>query len=135
MFHKVVLLGNVGRDPELRFTPAGQAVTNLSVATNRAYTGSDGSKVEETVWFRVTCWGKLAETVAQYVKKGRTVLVEGRLIPDATGNPKIWNRADGTPGASFEINAQTVRFVGGRPGNGNGDADNGADEPEEEIPF
>jgi single-strand DNA-binding protein len=134
MYHKVVLVGNVGRDPELRYTPSGQAVTNLSVATNRSYKNSSDETVEETIWFRVTCWGRMAETVNQYVKKGRQVLVEGRLIGDESGNPKIWNRQDGTPGASFEINAQTVRFLGGRPAGGNGEAPAEA-VADEEIPF
>jgi single-strand DNA-binding protein len=128
MYHKVVLVGNLGRDPELRYTPSGQAVCNLNVATNRAYTKSDGDTVEETVWFRVTAWGRLAETSAQYLYKGRQVLVEGRLTPDENGNPKIWERADGSPGASFEVNAQNIRFLGS---NANGA---GATEEEEEVP-
>src|SRR3990170_4523494 len=103
MFHKVILVGNLGRDPEMRYTPSGQAVTNLSVATNRTYTDSSGSQVKETAWFRVSVWGKQAETCHQYLRKGRQVLVEGRLVPDDNGNPRIWNRQDGTPAASFEV--------------------------------
>lgn len=137
MFQKVILVGNLGRDPEMRYTPSGTAVTNLSVATNRRYTDSQGNQVEETVWFRVSVWGKAAEAVNQYLTKGRQVLVEGRLIADASGNPRIWSRQDGTPGASFEINAQTVRFLGSR----NGNAAEAEQEPlfdtsaESEIPF
>ena len=92
MFHKVLLVGNLGRDPEMRYTPSGQAVTNMSVATNRSYTDSSGEKVDETVWFRVSVWGKQAESVHQYLRKGRQVLVEGRMVPDENGNPRIWNR-------------------------------------------
>ncbi len=140
MFHTVILVGNLGRDPEMRYTPSGQAVTNLNVATNRKYTNSNGESVEETVWFRVAVWGRQAEACHQYLRKGRQVLVEGRLQSDENGNPRIWNRQDGTPAASFEVNAQTVRFLGGRDDTG-GDfsSDNssfaGAPETEDEIPF
>jgi single-strand DNA-binding protein len=136
MYQKIVLAGNLGRDPEMRYTPSGQAVTNLSVATNRTYTDSSGEQVKETVWFRVSVWGRQAESCHQYLRKGRQVLVEGRLIGDENGNPRIWTRQDGTPGTSFEVNAQTVRFLGGR-----GDADvdfedsQSAPESEDEIPF
>jgi single-strand DNA-binding protein len=114
MYQKVILVGNLGKDPEMRYTPSGQAVTNLSVATNRRYTDSSGEQREETVWFRVSVWGRQAETVHQYLRKGRQVLVEGRLVPDESGNPRIWNRQDGSPAASFEVSAVTVRFLGGR---------------------
>jgi single-strand DNA-binding protein len=137
MFQKIVLVGNLGRDPEMRYTPGGHAVTNLSVATNRTYTDGSGEQVKETVWFRVSVWGKQAESCHQYLRKGRQVLVEGRMIGDESGNPRIWNRQDGSPAASFEVNAISVRFLGGR-----GDADAadidpgpGAPESEDDIPF
>ncbi len=114
MFHKVILVGNLGRDPEMRYTPSGTAVTNLSVASNRRFTDSSGETREETIWFRVSVWGRQAETVNQYLRKGRQVLVEGRLVPDENGNPRIWNRQDGTPAASFEVSAIEIRFLGGR---------------------
>lgn len=115
MYQTIILVGNLGRDPEMRYTPSGQAVTNFSVATNRQYTGSDGQLVKETTWFRISTWGKTAENCNQFLKKGSKVLVEGRLIPDAgTGGPRVWNRQDGTPSASFEVNAQTVRFLSTR---------------------
>ncbi len=113
-FHTIIIVGNLGRDPEMRYTPSGQPVTSFSVASSRSYTNQSGEKVDETIWFRVTAWGKLAETCNQYLKKGRTVLVEGRLTPDKNGGPRIWTKQDGTPGASFEVNASTVRFLGGR---------------------
>ncbi len=117
MYQKIIIVGNLGRDPEMRYTPSGQPVTNLSVATNRKWTNQEGQQQEETIWFRVSVWGKQAETCNQYLSKGRQVLVEGRLRPDpATGGPRIWTRQDGTPGASFEITAFTVRFLGGRAG-------------------
>ena len=137
MYHTIILVGNLGKDPEMRYTPNGQAVTNLSVATNRQYTGADGNQVKETIWFRVSVWGKQAETVNQYLKKGSKVLVEGRLVPDAsTGGPRIWNRQDGTPSASFEISANTVRFLSSRGEEGAGAAAGSTtDTPEEDIPF
>lgn len=139
MFHKLILVGNIGRDPEMRYTPSGQAVTNLSVATNRRYKDSSGEQREETVWFRVSVWGRQAEACHQYLRKGRQVLVEGRLAADESGNPRIWNWQDGTPAASFEINAQTVRFLGGRGDAVDVDAEGGVMAPgpqsEDEIPF
>lgn len=122
MYHTIIIVGNLGKDPEMRYTPNGQAVTNFSLATNRQYTGSDGQQVKETIWFRVAAWGKQAEACNQYLKRGSKVLVEGRLTPDKeTGGPHVYTKQDGTSGASFEVNAQTVRFLGGSNGNGNGD--------------
>jgi single-strand DNA-binding protein len=115
MYHTIILVGNLGRDPEMRYTPSGQAVTNFSVATNRQYTSSDGQPVKETIWFRVSTWGKIAENCNQFLKRGSKVLVEGRLVPDAnTGGPRVWKRQDGTPSASFEVSASTVRFLTAR---------------------
>lgn len=112
MWHQVLIVGNVGKDPEIRYTPSGQVVTSFSVATNRQYTTGGGEQVKETIWFRVTTWGKQAEACNQYVKKGMKVLVEGRLTPDkSTGNPRIWQKPDGSSGTSFEVNAGTVRFL------------------------
>jgi single-strand DNA-binding protein len=99
----------------MRYTPTGQPVTNFSLATSYRFTGSDGQQVDETTWFRVSVWGRQAETANQYLKKGSRVLVEGRLVPDrATGNPRIWTRPDGTPAASFEITASGFRFMSSR---------------------
>jgi len=139
MFHKVILVGNLGRDPEMRYTPGGQAVTTLSVASNRTYTDSSGNQVKQTIWFRVSVWGKQAESCHQYLRKGRPVLVEGRLNPDDNGNPRIWTAQDGTPRASFEVTAETVRFLGGgRDEGGAGGEEAGVGqgpETEDEIPF
>ncbi len=140
MYHTVILVGNLGRDPEMRYTPSGQAVTNFNVATNRQYTGSDGQLVKETIWFRVSTWGKNAENCNQFLKRGSKVLVEGRLVPDAnTGGPRVWKRQDGTPSASYEVSASTVRFLTprgedeslGAPG-GEGP---GQPSEDEDIPF
>lgn len=112
MFQKLTLVGNVGRDPEMRFTPSGSAVTSFSMATNSQYTSQGGETVKETTWFRVTTWGKQAEVCNQYVKKGMTVLVEGKLTPDkTTGGPRIWTNKAGAAQSSFEVNASTVRFL------------------------
>ena len=112
MFHTIIIVGNVGSDPEMRYTPAGQAVTSFSVASNRRYTASNGEQVNETIWFRVSAWGKQAEVCNQYLKKGSKVLVEGRLTPDKnTGGPRIWQKQDGSSGASFEVTAGTIRFL------------------------
>jgi len=142
MYHTIIIVGNVGKDPEMRYTPSGQPVTSFSVATSRQYTSNNGQTVKETIWFRVTTWGKQAEVCNQYVKKGSKVLVEGRLTPDAnTGGPRVWTAQDGAPRASFEVNASTVRFLSSR---GEGDSSNmgGGDSggsfvgaPEEDIPF
>ena len=128
MYHVIVLVGNLGKEPELRYTPSGQAVCSFSVAGTRQYT-LNGERLKETIWFRVQTWGKTAEVCNQYLKKGSKVLVEGRLVPDKeTGAPRIWNKQDGTPSASFEINAQTVRFLSPR-------GESEATTQEEEYPF
>lgn len=95
MFQTIIIVGNVGRDPEMRYTPGGQAVTSFSVATNRQYTNNSGETVKETIWFRVSAWGKTGEVCNQYLKKGSKVLVEGRLTADpATGGPRVWTAQD-----------------------------------------
>ena len=140
MYHKVIIVGNLGRDPEMRYTPDGTPVTNFSVASNRRWNNPDGTQNEETVWFRITAWRQLAELCNQYLSKGRQVLIEGRLNPDReTGGPRIWTGNDGQPRASFEVTALTVRFLGGR---GEGvDTSLSYPEPpppemgEDEIPF
>ncbi len=138
MFQKVILVGNLGRDPEMRYTPGGQAVTNFSVATNRRYTDSSGETRDETVWFRISAWGKQAETCNQYLKKGSRVLVEGRLNGDENGNPRMWTGQDGSPRASFEITSQNVRFLSGRDEGGLGGDEGGSaatPPPDDDIPF
>jgi single-strand DNA-binding protein len=113
--NKTIITGNVGREPEMRYTPSGQAVTSFSVAVNKAYTNSAGEKVKQTLWFRVSAWGKLAEVCNQYVVKGMKVLVEGELLGDPnTGGPKTYTKQDGTVSASFELTAHAVEFLGGR---------------------
>ena len=137
MYHKITLVGRLGGDPEMRYTPSGQAVTNISVATNRRYTTSDGNKVDETTWFRISAWGKTAEITNEYLKKGSRVLIEGRLNPDQeTGGPRLWERQDGTSAASYEITAERVHFISTRAED---EASQSAGESqgiaEEDIPF
>ena len=141
MYQKLIIIGNLGSDPEMRYMPDGTAVTNFSVASNRGWTDSrSGESKDETTWFRVSVWGRQAETANEYLSKGRRVLVEGRLRPDPqTGGPRLWTAQDGTVRASFEITAESVRFLGGREdGGGSYDGDDfsgpGAQE-EDDIPF
>ncbi len=137
MYQKVTIVGNLGRDPELRYLPNGTPTVTLSVATNNTYTNQKGEQVKETTWWRVSVFGKQAEACSQYLTKGRQVLVEGRLRPDPTsGGPRIYTRQDGTSGASFDLTAQSVRFIGGQREGGAPAPDMGGHEmPEEDIPF
>ena len=112
MYQKMTIVGNLGRDPEMRYTPSGQAVTNLNVATNYSYTNNNGERIKETTWFRISVWGKQAESSNQYLRSGSKVLIEGRMNQDkATGGPRVWTKNDGSAGASYEITAQRVVFL------------------------
>ena len=102
MYAKIIIIGNLGSNPEQRFTPSGDPVTTFSVATSRKY----GEK-DETTWFRVSVWGKQAESCNQYLSKGSKVLVEGRLKAE----PTVYQRKDGTWASSYEVTAETVRFL------------------------
>jgi len=138
-YHTIILVGNLGRDPEMRYTPSGQPVTNFSVAVNDSYTSNTGERVSRTIWFRVSTWARQAETCNQYLKKGSKVLVEGRLVIDpATGGPRTYTRQDGTTTASLEVSASQVRFLSSRgegdmetPTGGSFEEDPGSDV----IPF
>ncbi len=137
-YHTIIIVGNLGRDPEMRYTPSGQPVTSFSVASSRSYQNNVGEKVDETIWFRITAWGKLAETCSQYLHKGSKVLVEGRLVPDIkSGGPRTFQRQDGTTGASFEVNASTVRFLStrGEGAGGEGMMEGAGDGGTDDIPF
>ncbi len=142
MYQKIVVVGNLGGDPEMRYLPDGTAVTNFSMATNRSWTDKQtGQPTDETTWFRVSVFGRQAETVNQYLAKGRMALVEGRMRPDpATGGPRLWTGQDGATRASYEITAETVRFIGGRedggaPSSGGGYSSGGPAQEEDDIPF
>lgn len=142
-YQKIIVTGNLGRDPEMRYTPSGQAVTSFSVAVNESYTSANGERIKKTIWFRVTAWGKQAEICNQYLKKGQQVLVDGRMSADPnTGGPKVYTKQDGTVGSSFEITASTVRFLSSRgevgdsgPVAGGNNMDMAEIPPEDDIPF
>ena len=110
--NKAILIGNLGRDPELKYTQSGQAVVNFSIATSENWTDKSGEKQERTEWHRIVAWGKTGELCAQYLSKGRTVYVEGRL------QPREWEDREGQKRTTTEINAQTVTFIGGRGDSG-----------------
>ncbi len=112
--NKVILIGNLGKDPEVRFTPSGAAVANFNIATNESWTDKSGQKQERTEWHRIVVWGKLAELCGEYLKKGRQAYVEGRL------QRREWNDKEGKKNYTTEIVAQTVQFLGGGPGRGEG---------------
>ncbi len=144
MYQKIIVAGNLGGDPEMRYMADGTAVTNFSLATNRTWTDRNtGQPVKETTWFRISVWGRQAESVNQYLSRGRQALVEGRLRMDPnTGGPRLFTRQDGTVGASYEITADTVRFIGGRDDVGDFSSAEGGDvggaapaQEEDEIPF
>ena len=113
--NKVILIGNLGRDPEVRYTPSGAAVCNVSVATTRNWKDkSSGDKVEETEWHRVVFYDRLAEIAGEYLKKGRPVYVEGRL------KTRKWQDKDGKDNYTTEIVAEQMQLLGGREGGGGG---------------
>lgn len=109
-FQRMVILGNVGRDPVLKYTQSGVAVADFSVAVTRKF-GSGENRTEKTVWFRVTCWRQLAEVANQYVRKGNQVLVEGTIEASA------YMGKDGTPQASIELTADNMQLLGSRADN------------------
>jgi single-strand DNA-binding protein len=111
MYQKIILLGNLGRDPEMKYTPSGHPVTNLSLAVNRRWTNDDGTAGEEVAWFQVSAWGRLAEICNQYLSRGQGILVEGRLKPGKDGRPRIWTGKDGQARASFEVVANVIKFL------------------------
>jgi single-strand DNA-binding protein len=112
-FNKVILLGNLTRDPELRYTPQGSAVCEFALALNYQYTNKQtGQKVEEVSFIDIVAWGKTGEICAEYLKKGRQVMVEGRLKQDR------WEAQDGKKMSKIRVTAENVQFVGSRPAGG-----------------
>ena len=136
MYQSLTVIGRLGRDPEMRFTPAGQPITTFSVATDRQYKDPGQKVIKITTWFRVTVWGNLAEACNDFLKKGKLVLVEGVLNCDPkTGGPAIWSGRDGEAHASFEISAHTVKFLSPKDEGVDAAASGDADKTAEEIPF
>jgi single-strand DNA-binding protein len=121
--NKVILVGNLGRDPELRYTQSGQAVANFTLATTERFSNRDGDRQERTEWHRIVTWGKTAELCAQYLSKGRSVYIEGRL------QTREWEDKEGQKRRTTEITAQTVQFLGGRGGAGAGAGGGGGGGP------
>ena len=111
--NKIIVIGNLGRDPEMRYTPNGQGVTSFSVASSRKYTTSSGEQREETEWFNCSAFGRLAETCNQYLTKGKQVYVEGRL------SSRTYQTQSGETRHSNDINVTEVQFLGQR-GDGSG---------------
>jgi single-strand DNA-binding protein len=154
MFQRVTLIGRVGQEPQMRYTPDGTPVTSFSVATTTTLSKEtrsecpngwkesyNGRNWELTTWWRVTCWRGLAETVNQYLSKGRQVFVEGEVAGEAANgslNPRVWTGNDGVARASFELTARTVKFLGSR-GEGTGEMPLGEPPPEgfeeDALPF
>ncbi len=117
-YQQITIAGYLGRDPEMRYTPAGVPVTDFSVAVSRTWNDQSGQRQEKTTWFRITAWRKLAETVSQYATKGQLVLVTGEIE-----EPRIWTDKEGNPRVSLEVTAQNVRFLGARPDGNRQDSD------------
>src|SRR5690349_17757063 len=119
-FNKVLLMGNLTRDPEVRYTPKGTAVTELGIAVNRIYTGESGEKREEVTFVDVTVWGRTAENVGEYLRKGRPVFIEGRLQLDS------WeDKQSGQKRNKLRVVADNVQFLGSRSGGGGGPEEGG----------
>ncbi len=124
-FNKVILVGNLGRDPELRYTPQGTPVCNFSIATSEKRKDKTGEWQEQTTWFRVTMWGRQAETASQYLTKGKPVYIEGRLRIEE------WTDRDGKPRYTLEVHGTDMHFIGSAAGGGGARFD---DQPGERQP-
>lgn len=124
MFEQIILIGNLGRDPELRFTPNGKPVTSFTLAANARWTNADGTPGERVTWYQVTCWGRLAEVTNEHLTKGRRVMViASRIEADA------YLDSEGQPRASLKVTADAIKFL-----DANGNAPQ-VDEPAEDLPF
>ncbi|NCN42577.1 single-stranded DNA-binding protein [bacterium] len=124
--NKVIIVGNLGKDPEIRHTPSGQAVANFSIATSESWNDKDGQKQERTEWHRIVVWGKLAELCGKYLSKGRQCYLEGKL------QTRAWDDKDGNKKYTTEVIANTVQFLGGAAGAGTGasrDSFGGGEDP------
>lgn len=134
-FNKIILVGNLGRDPELRYTPQGTPVCTFSIATNERIKDRSGESKDLATWFRVTAWQKLAESASQYLEKGRKVYVEGRLRLEQ------FTDRDGKPRVNAEVTATDIKFIGGgnqneqRVSSGTGGHQQQDELTDEDIPF
>lgn len=123
--NKAILIGNLGKDPELRYTPGGRAVASFSLATSDNWTGADGEKKEQTIWHNIVCWGKTAELAKEYLRKGRQVYIEGRIVN------RSYDDKDGNKRYVSEVVCQTMQFLGGKP---SGEGSGGSSEPDMPAP-
>ena len=115
--NKAILIGNLGKDPELRYTPSGKAVATFSIATTERWTGQDGQKNESTTWHNIVAWGKQAEVIKEYLSKGRQIYVEGRIVN------RSYDDKDGNKRYISEIVVQSFQFIGNRGESGGGSSD------------
>ena len=131
--NKVMVIGHLGRDPEMRYTPSGRPVTTFSVATSRSWTTSDGERRSETEWFNIVAWGSLAEICKQYLNKGKQVYVEGRL------QTRRWEDEEGNKRSTVEVVAREMIMLGDRRKDDNEESSQEHDadpsEEEDEFPF
>lgn len=118
--NRVILIGNLTRDPELRFTPSGSPVAGFGLAVNRTYTNKQGERVENVDYFNIVVWAKLAELCAEYIRKGSPVAIEGRL------QSRSWETEEGQKRSTVEVVAENVQFLG-RPGESAGKAGQGSE--------
>lgn len=132
MFQKLTIIGNLGGDPELKYTQAGVPVCSFSVASSEKWTGADGQRHERTLWFRASAWNKLAEVCEKYLQKGSKVFIEGKLTADDNGNPRVWTGKDGAARASFEVQVSEIKFLGGGD---NGGGKQATGEAADDMPF
>ena len=134
--NKLIFIGHLGNDPEMRYTPTGKPVTNFSVASNDQYTNDQGEAVKITTWYRCASWGKAAEVHNQYLRKGSKVLIVGHPDPDpVTGGPRLWTGQDGKAHASFEVTVRELYVLDSKNGNGNGGGEPAATVTEDEYRF
>jgi single stranded DNA-binding protein len=134
MSHKVVVVGNVGQDSELRHTADGTPVLNFSVAANETWNDRDGNRQQRVTWFRCTVWGQRAQGLHPYVVKGTGVEVWGMLQPDDRGGPKVFRRNDGSAGANYELRVIDFSFANGG-GRKSQSTSQSAPQAGERIPF
>jgi single-strand DNA-binding protein len=141
-FNRIILVGNLGRDPELRYTPQGTPVCSFTLATNERRKDRAGENQDVTTWFRVTLWGRQAETASQYLAKGRPVYIEGRLRVEE------WTDKEGKQRHTLEVHATDMQFIGGRgdetgasnvrsesSASGRSEPSGGDDISDDDIPF
>jgi single-strand DNA-binding protein len=139
-FNKITIVGNLGRDPELRYTPQGNAVCNFSVATNEKRRDKTGELQDSTIWFKITLWGKQAENASKFLTKGSPIYIEGRLRVEE------WSDRDGKNRYTLEVHATDMQFLGNNRGDdaphsnpiddqGSGDSDFSPVPTDDDIPF